>query len=615
MSGDNNSRAAIAPVDGSGPQGDFLRGTDRRVAIYDTTLRDGAQREGISWSLEDKLRIIRRLDALGIDIIEAGWPGSNPKDAALFARMASPEAVLKHAQLAAFGSTRRAGMAAVDDPQVQALVDAQTPVCTIFGKSSTLHVREVLRVSLDENLAMIADTIAFLRAAGRQVVYDAEHFFDGYALDPEYAIATLQAAAAADTVVLCDTNGGTLPWQVEEVVRVVQRSVATPLGIHAHNDAGCAVANSLAAVRAGASHVQGTINGYGERCGNANLCSVIPGLALKLGIFVLPEGQLTELPEVSHMVAELANVAPDDHAPYVGRSAFAHKGGVHVAAMRRTPESYQHVDPALVGNECRIVVSELSGRANLLARAEELGLVVKDSSSSQLLGGGETDPRDATRGGVNGPALPLARDSPPVGDFQGSQGSPGQRGRESPLSIDPAIATGALAAIKEAEARGAAFEAADASVALILRRHAPDYAAPFQLVEYRVLSHGGGPEPVAAEATVKLRVGDRIVHTAAEGEGPVHALDAALHKALVVSYPRVAKISLADYKVRILDGSSGTRAVTRVLIDFTDGTNRWSTVGASASILEATWTALADGIEFGIVTAAQSAAHVMEAHA
>lgn len=547
MSGDNRNPAAIA-ADSVG---------DRRVAVYDTTLRDGAQREGISWSLEDKLRIIRRLDALGVHIVEAGWPGSNPKDAALFARMASPDAALKHAQLAAFGSTRRAGMAASDDPQVQALIDAHTPVCTIFGKSSTLHVREVLRVSLDENLSMIADTVAYLRAAGRRVIYDAEHFFDGYALDPEYALATLKAAASADTVVLCDTNGGTLPWQVEDVVRAVRQSVATPLGIHAHNDSGCAVANSLAAVRAGASHVQGTINGYGERCGNANLCSVIPGLVLKLGIGVLPEGRLSELPEVSHMVAELANLAPDDHAPYVGRSAFAHKGGVHVAAMRRTPESYQHVDPAVVGNECRIVVSELSGRANLLARADEFGL----------------------------------------------EGS------------DPAIATGALAAIKEAEARGAAFEAADASVALILRRHAPDYAPPFQLVEYRVLSHGGGPEPVAAEATVKLRVGDRVVHTAAEGEGPVHALDAALHKALVVSYPKVAKISLADYKVRILDGSSGTRAVTRVLIDFTDGTHRWSTVGASASILEATWTALADGIEFGIVTAAQPAAHVMEAHA
>lgn len=548
----------VGASSGSGDARDSAGGRGERVAIYDTTLRDGAQREGISWSLEDKLRIIRRLDALGIDVIEAGWPGSNPKDAALFARMAGPEAELRHAQLAAFGSTRRAGIAAADDPQVQALVDAHTPVCTIFGKSSTLHVREVLRVPLDENLAMIADTVGYLRAAGRRVIYDAEHFFDGYELDPAYALATLQAAAAnADTLVLCDTNGGTLPWRIEEVVQEVRRVIATPIGIHAHDDAGCAVANSLAAVRGGARHVQGTINGYGERCGNANLCTILPNLALKLGFTVLSESRLAELPEVAHMVAELANLAPNDHAPYVGRSAFAHKGGVHVAAMRRTPESYQHVDPALVGNECRIVVSELSGRANLLARADELGLA----------------------------------------------------------GSDPAIATSALAAIKEGEARGAAFEAADASVALILRRHAPDYQPPFQLVEYRVLSHGGGPEPVAAEATVKLRVGDRTVHTAAEGEGPVHALDAALHKALVVSYPRVAKISLADYKVRILDGSAGTRAVTRVLIDFTDGTHRWSTVGASASILEATWTALADGIEFGISTAAEPAAPVLEAHA
>jgi 2-isopropylmalate synthase len=540
--------------------GDALPERSERVAVYDTTLRDGAQREGISWSLEDKLRIVRRLDALGVDMIEAGWPGSNPKDAALFARMAGPDQVrLGHAQLAAFGSTRRGGIAAADDPQVQALLDAHTPVCTIFGKSSTLHAREVLRVPLDENLAMIADTVAHLRAAGRRVIYDAEHFFDGYTLDPAYAIATLQAAAraGADTLVLCDTNGGALPWRIEDVVHTVRGAVSTPIGIHAHNDAGCAVANSLAAVRAGARHVQGTVNGYGERCGNANLCSVLPGVALKLGLAALPDGRLAELPDVARLVAELANLAPDEHAPYVGRSAFAHKGGVHVAAIRRTPESYQHVDPALVGNTCRIVVSELSGRANLLSRADELGLT--DS--------------------------------------------------------DPSIATGALAAVKEREARGAAFEAADASVALLLRRHAPNYAPPFQLVEYRVLSHGGGRETVAAEATVKLRVTGRLVHTAAEGEGPVHALDAALRKALVLSYPWVARIALADYKVRILDGSAGTRAVTRVLIDFTDGVHGWSTVGASASILEATWTALADGIEFGIATAAQPAAHVMEANA
>ena len=527
-----------------------------RVVIYDTTLRDGAQREGISWSLEDKLRIVRRLDALGVDLIEVGWPGSNPKDAQVFARAAGIE--LRHAQLAAFGATRRAGLAAADDPQVQALLDANTPVCTIFGKSSTLHVREVLRTPLDENLAMIGDTVARLRAAGRRVIYDAEHFFDGYTLDPAYAIATLDAAAAAgaDTIVLCDTNGGALPWRIHDVVRIVREHLTVAIGIHAHDDAGCGVANSLAAVRAGARHVQGTINGYGERCGNANLCAVLPGIELKLGLAALPAGRLTELPEVARTVAELANLAPDEHMPYVGRSAFAHKGGVHVAAIRRAPESYQHVDPALVGNTCRIVVSELSGRANLLARADELGL---------------------------------------------------------PSAEAGAAATGALAAIKEREAVGAAFEAADASVALVLRRHATGYAPPFQLLEYRVLTLGGGAGP-AAEATVKLKVRDRIVHTAAEGDGPVHALDAALRKALVPSFPGVARIALADYKVRILDGNAGTRAITRVLIDFTDGEHGWSTVGASVSILEATWSALADGIEFGIATAAQPAAQLTELH-
>ena len=533
--------------------------TADRVTVYDTTLRDGAQREGISWSLEDKLRIVRRLDALGVDLIEAGWPGSNPKDAQLFAR--AQQLGLRHAQLAAFGATRRAGIPTEDDPQVQALLDAQTPVCTIFGKSSTLHVREVLRTPLDENLAMIGQTVARLVAAGRRVIYDAEHFFDGYELDPAYAIATLEAAASAgaETVVLCDTNGGTMPWRIHDVVRIVREHLATPLGIHAHDDAGCGVANSLAAVRAGARHVQGTINGYGERCGNANLCTVLPGIELKLGLAALPPGRLAELPELARTVAELANLAPDDHMPYVGRSAFAHKGGVHVAAIRRAPQSYQHIDPALVGNTCRIVVSELSGRANLMSRADELGLV--DAGSA---------------------------------------------------------ATGALAAIKQREARGAAFEAADASVALLLRRHAPDYAPPFELVEYRVLTSSPG-SPAAdghtAEATVKLRISGRVIHTAAEGDGPVHALDAALRKALVPSFPGVADIALADYKVRILDGSSGTRAVTRVLIDFTDGERGWSTVGASASILEATWTALTDGIEFGIATAAKPAAHLTELHA
>jgi 2-isopropylmalate synthase len=525
-----------------------------KVTVYDTTLRDGAQREGVSWSLEDKKRIVRRLDALGVDLIEAGWPGSNPKDAALFASHLE----LVHAKLVAFGATRRAGASAADDPQVQALLDAETEVVTIFGKSSTLHVREVLRCALDENLAMIADTVAFLRAQGRRVVYDAEHFFDGFALDASYALATIRAAAGAgaEAIVLCDTNGGALPWQIDTLVRDVRASIeGATIGIHAHDDAGCGVANSLAAVRAGARHVQGTINGYGERCGNANLCAVLPGLELKLGLRALPDRKLVELPEVARLVAELANLAPDDHMPYVGRSAFAHKGGVHVAAIRRNPDSYQHVDPARVGNTCRVVVSELSGRANLLARADELDL--------------------------------------------GHEG-----------------AAGALAAIKEREARGAAFEAADASVALLLQRHAPGYAPPFQLVEYRVLSHGDRAGRAAAEATVKLRIGDRLVHTAAEGEGPVHALDAALRKALVPAFPGVARIALADYKVRILDGNAGTRAVTRVLIDFTDGETGWSTVGASASILEATWAALADGIEFGISTgAAEPRAAHLEARA
>ncbi|MCE9579574.1 MAG: citramalate synthase [Deltaproteobacteria bacterium] len=529
-----------------------------RVELYDTTLRDGAQREGISWSLDDKRRIVRRLDALGIDIIEAGWPGSNPKDAEFFAR--AGDLGLQHAVLAAFGATRRAGIKAAEDPSVVALVESGTPVCTIFGKTSVLHVTEVLRTTLDENLAMIADTVAYLRGAGRRVIYDAEHFFDGDLLDPAYALATLRAAAdaGAESIVLCDTNGGSLPWHIEARVAAIRAALpGVRLGIHAHDDAGCATANSLAAVKAGARHVQGTINGYGERCGNANLCTIVPGLVLKLGVECAAAAHLPELPEVARVVAELANLAPDDHAPYIGRSAFAHKGGVHVAAIRRCATSYEHVDPARVGNATRVVVSELSGRANLLARADELGLELASSSSSADV----------------------------------------------------------LAQVKAREAGGASFEAADASVALMLRRHQPGYTAPFTVVEYRVLSHGGPADRAGAEATVKLRIGDRTVHTAAEGDGPVHALDAALRKALVPTFPVVARIALADYKVRILDGHAGTSAVTRVLIDFTDGDRGWSTVGASASILEATWTALTDGIEHGIATSHAETLLSAEAHA
>src|SRR5262249_51608463 len=389
------------------------------------TLRDGTQREGLSLSCDDKLRIARKLDELGVAFIEAGWPGSNPKDAEVFARA---RAETWRAEIVAFGSTRRAGLRPEHDPGLRALLDARTRLVTAFGKSSLFHVTDVLRVSPGENLAMIAETIAFLRAHDRRVIYDAEHFFDGYALDPAYALETLRAAAGAETIVLCDTNGGMLPFGVADAFARVRAEIAGDLGIHAHDDAGCAVANSLAAVRAGARHVQGTINGYGERCGNANLCIVAPDLELKEAARCLPD--LARLAEAARFVAEVANLAMDEHMPYVGRSAFAHKGGVHVAAMRRHPASYQHVPPERVGNASRVVVSELSGRGNVLAKAEEYGIVV---------------------------------------------GAP----------------EAALAEIKAAEARGASFEAAEASAALVLARGAPGYRAPFELVEYRVFSGSG----------------------------------------------------------------------------------------------------------------------------
>jgi 2-isopropylmalate synthase len=401
-----------------------------------------------------------------------------------------------------------------------------------------LHVTEVLRTTPDENLAMISDTVAYLKSRGRRVVYDAEHFFDGWRADPVYALATLRAAAeaGAEAVVLCDTNGGSLPWQIEEGVRAAL-PVAGKIGIHAHDDGGCAVANSLAAVRAGARQVQGTINGYGERCGNANLCAIVPDLELKLGFACVPS--LAHLSELSRAVAEIANLAHDDHLPYVGRSAFAHKGGVHVAAMRRNPTSYQHIDPALVGNVSRAVVSELSGRGNVLSKAEELGLVVDDAGA-------------------------LVRE------------------------------------IKEGEARGLAFEAAEASVALMMRRRAADYRPPFKLVDYKVMVGQREGQATFAEATVQITVGDEVMHTAANGNGPVSALDAALRKALRPHHPEVDHIQLVDYKVRILDGRTGTQATTRVLVDSTDGTRRWSTMGASPNILEASWHALADSIEYGL---------------
>ncbi len=511
------------------------------VLVYDTTLRDGTQREGISLSCADKLRIARRLDRIGVAIIEGGWPGSNPKDAELFARARDEE--WTHASLAAFGATRRAGIAVEDDASIAALLEAGTPVCTIFGKSSTLHVREVLRTTLDENLRLVEDSVAYLRAHGRRVIFDAEHFFDGYAADAAYALEVLAAAAraGAEAVVLCDTNGGRLPWEVEAATAMARSSAGgAAIGIHTHDDGGCAVANALAAVRAGATHVQGTINGYGERCGNANLCALIPDLELKLGRRCLPAGSLPALFELAHFVAEVANLPPDEHQPYVGRCAFAHKGGVHVAAVRRRADAYEHVSPDKVGNRTRVVVSELSGRANVLAKAEELGVAVGDD------------------------------------------------------------AVDALAEIKQGEARGLSFEAAEASVALLLRRRVPCYAAPFRLIEYRVMT--GFQERLGnwAEATIKVAVGAQIIHAVAEGTGPVHALDSALRKALAPAFPEVAAIRLTDYRVRILDSQSATAATTRVLIDSSDGARAWSTVGAGTDILAASWAALADSFEYGL---------------
>jgi 2-isopropylmalate synthase len=515
-----------------------------RVEIYDTTLRDGSQREGISYGVEDKLRIAERLDAFGVHFIEGGWPGSNPKDEEFFARAADHE--WRHAKLAAFGSTRRAGIAPEDDTNLRALVAARTPVCTIFGKSWNLHVTEVLRTSLEENLRMIEDSVAWLRSQNRRVIYDAEHFFNGYRADPGYALETLRAAvqAGAEVVVLCDTNGGSLPWWIEETVREVAALVQHPLGIHAHDDTGCAVANSLAAVRAGVRHVQGTINGYGERCGNANLSVVIPNLELKLGLSTVEATRLPEISELSHFVADVANLTPDAHLAYVGKSAFSHKGGVHVAAMRRTSAAYQHVDPELVGNQMRVVVSDLSGRGNLLSKAEELG-----------------------------------------------------------VEIDTGVELEALRQIKQAEARGLAYDSAEASVALILRRKSEQYRPLFQVLDYHVQVGRRRDSDRFSEAMVKVRIGEHVLHTAGEGNGPVSALDSALRKALLAAYPAIARIHLADYKVRILDSRRGTAAVTRVLIDSRDDQRAWSTVGASSNIIEASLDALVDAIEYGLIEA------------
>ncbi|MGQ9683124.1 MAG: citramalate synthase [Anaerolineae bacterium] len=523
----------------------------RALEIYDTTLRDGAQAEGISFSVEDKLRIMERLDAVGIRYIEGGWPGSNPKDAELFAR--ARHLRLQQATVVAFGSTRRAGGNTATDANLTALLQAETPIITLVGKSSVLHVEQVLRTTRDENLAMIADSVRYLSRAGRRVFFDAEHFFDGYRSDPEYALTTLAAAldAGAECLVLCDTNGGSLPGLIREgVTRVCAVFPQAVVGIHVHNDGGLAVANTLAAVEAGASHVQGTVNGYGERCGNADLCSVIPNLQLKMGLPVLAPEQLAQITETARMVSELANLKPDPRAPYVGRSAFAHKAGLHADAVNKITDSYQHVDPSLVGNERRVLVSELAGKSNIMAKVAELC-----------------------------PELAPAT----------------ERAREI------------LNEVKEMEARGYQFEGAEGSFELLLRRAQSDYVPPFELLDFMVLVEKRQGIEILAEATVKARVGDQVMHTAAVGNGPVNALDAAIRKAIRPFYPEIDRIQLVDYKVRILDEQSATAAQTRVLIEASDGERSWNTVGSSPNIIEASFHALVDSLELPLARASREA--------
>lgn len=512
------------------------------VFIYDTTLRDGTQREGISLSLNDKLKIARRLDAFGVHYIEGGWPGSNPKDVEFF--QVARQMVWQNAKIAAFGSTRRKQAATATDPNIRALLEAETPVVTLVGKSWDLHVRDVLETDLEENLAMIGDSVAYLKGQGKEVVYDAEHFFDGYKANPTYALLTLQVAAqqGTDVVVLCDTNGGTLPWEVAQIVQTVCHAVPVQVGIHTHDDGGCGVANALTAVQAGAVQVQGTMNGYGERVGNANLCTIIPDLQIKMGKQCVPAESLSKLTEFSRFVAEIANLPQDTHLPFVGVSAFAHKGGIHVDAMRKNEASYQHIDPTLVGNRKRTVVSELSGRGNVLDKAAEYGVDVNSDQAKAV-----------------------------------------------------------LAQIKELEAQGFSFESAEASMSLMLRRLRPDYQPPFELLDFTVLVQHRQDRGMGADATVKVQIEGRVVHTAAEGNGPVNALDAALRKALLGAYPQLDCVRLSDYKVRILDSESATGAGVRVLIDSENGAHRWSTVGASTNIIEASWRALADSMEFALL--------------
>ena len=513
---------------------------DNWVEIYDTTLRDGAQGEGLAYSVEDKIKIARALDEIGVAFIEGGWPGANPKDVEFFERAKSIQ--LANAVFAAFGSTRKANALAADDNVVQGLLAAQTPVVTIFGKSWDFHVDIALKTTLEENLRMIADTVSHLKSCGRRVLYDAEHFFDGYRANAEYALDTLAAAAqaGAETIILCDTNGGRFPEQIADAVALVRKRLPNVrIGIHCHNDSELAVANSIAAVEAGATHVQGVMNGYGERCGNANLCSVIPNLELKMNRRCLPDGKLKLLTHTSRYINEVANLVPNERAAFVGRSAFAHKGGIHVSAVSRAKETYEHIHPEDVGNETRVLISDQSGVSNIRFKADELG---------------------------------------------------------EEFNKNPEAARRLLSQLKTLEFEGYSFEDAEASFQLLAfgalgrRKHF------FEPIEYRVfIGSSGNPE-----AVVRLKVADQEMHTASLGVGPAHALDQALRKALLAHYPQIEEFHLIDFKVRILDGEHATAAKTRVHIETSNGERSWNTVGVGENIIAATWQAIIESIEYGL---------------
>jgi 2-isopropylmalate synthase len=514
------------------------------IAIYDSTLRDGAQAQGISYSVEDKIKIVERLDALGVSYIEAGNPGSNPKDLEFFARVGALK--LAHARVIAFGSTRKVGVAVEDDANVQSLLKAGTTAIAIFGKSWDYQVTEVLRTTRDENLRMIADTVRYLKQQGREVVFDAEHFFDGYMADREYALASLAAAtdAGADWLVLCDTNGGRFPTEIRDITRSVAGRFDVPIGIHCHNDGDLAVANTIMAVQSGATQVQGTINGFGERCGNANLCSIIPNLQIKLGYECIPPQSLEQLVSVARSVSEIANMPLNEKAAYVGADAFAHKGGMHIDAVVKNPHSYEHINPELVGNSRRMLMSEVAGRSTLLARIQAI------------------DPS-------------LGRDSP-----------------ETRRIMDK---------LKELEHEGYQFEAAESSFELVVRKMLGRYTPFFELVEFKVIVSEPCVNGVNSSVIIKVRVDDQEVLTVAEGDGPVNALDKAARKALERLYPAIGEIRLTDYKVRVLDSDKASAAKVRVLIESTDHREYWTTIGVSTDIIDASWRALVDAIEYKLL--------------